>query len=806
MFSQNTRVLETLSLQIVSSYFVTVNDVINFCLVCKRVQRACVTSKYPSLVPYFPNFPLVYPHICSVSITSQSINSFGKMIWQHCLNNIGCVDLSIDDNTPDEALLLQPSTINLIHYLTIKSTKRYSNNTYLLIQQLPFLINLRRLELPTSLLFQADNYNFRSEEQIADLLLSSSIRILVLREFDIILHESLKSVCGKWRGQAICYLLEDVDADVVQRNITNTPRNMLYFLTSATITDADVRLLSTQIVLYKNVLNGITMAQQTKELAQWRSIFQSYAITTFGIKNCTAEQGHKVFFKAPLIKEVILEGQLIQRPWFFQQLESVKLYETLAVEKSAIRSWSYDIFDKLKRMELTCGLYTICGIKLPQSLEWLRVTLIHNSVLENHWDLSYTNLKDISLENLMKNNSLLLPTSLESINFVNIFDNLYDLYKLNTYAKTTKISLHHCNDVTRYILPTSVVELEINSCDQLKEVYRGETLTQMTSLSINNCMKLKSFMFPLSLQSIELKYCDSITQLPNARLLSNLTNLDLSLGLSELILPSSIQQLSLSLSSSLTSLTTSHLTNLKVMFVYANTTKITLASSLTKLNITNLPPIDSLNFLPEAHLSHLTMMNVSVKRGVILPTTLKSLTIQSCTIPNLFSLKTCHLMTTLSIERCNSLSALTLPSSIYSISLKTIPLLSSIAYSPNCQLLSIYLEECLSLELLQIPFCLESLCCLHLYKLNTFVNLDISKLTFLTIVSCGSINVLSLPTSLQSLSVESCGNLNVLPNIHELNYLESLKVVHCQLLQQFSLPYSVRIFESLNTNCGVLEY
>ncbi|ELP90745.1 hypothetical protein EIN_025840 [Entamoeba invadens IP1] len=762
--------LDTLSIQITASFISELSVVEKLTQVSTRYRRALFSTRHPTQIPFCPHFTEIFPTITSVIISTDSIKKLGILVWQSKLQGIASISLVIDKDTPEEALVIHPAVWPLIHAITITGLRR-TTNVYLLIGQMCCFTNLRRMELCADLLFYADDYTIRSEEEIKNLLLSSYVKVMVLQEFDVEAHNVMKSVFGKWRGQGICFLKSNSNTELVQQSISNTPRNMMYFLTNTKITDGDVNLLSTQIVLYKNVLSGITLSVGTKEIAMWRSIFVLYAITIFGIRNCTADKGHKIFFKLPLIRRIELEGQLIQRPWFFQALEELEYFETSIPEQ---KTWTYDIFKTLKLMELHCSVETL-----------------------TFWNIGEIQLKDFSMKNMMKLNEMVLPSTLASLKIENVCDKYFDLYRLHKYSLLTNVEVLDCVDIPRIILPTSVVSLRMKGCPLLREIHNLEELCCLSRIELNDCSGIESAILPFTLQNIFVKHCDS---LPDMQLSNHtqLTQLKLFGDVEHLTMPNTLSLASLSLSPLTQNLVLDKFNELTALELYCSTTQLTFPPNLAHLTILSMPEIESLDFLPDKFLKRLEVHKVRTKNGFVVPTSLISLKVFDSFIPNFFSLKSCQLLTLLEIDHCDAMETLSPPPIMQTLTLKSIPFLTAIAHMPNSEVYALDIEDCLSLEVLQVPFSLQNLVCKGAYNLNTVINIDVAKLTSLVFDSCGNVQSLSLPSTLCSVCISGCNNLRSLNKIEYLFQLQFLRVVHCPNLMDFPIPQSVRLYEVNN--------
>ncbi|EDR25195.1 hypothetical protein EDI_309650 [Entamoeba dispar SAW760] len=800
--------MDVLSIQIVGSYFKELRDIERYVMVSRKYGRSVRTSKYPSLIPYSKEFKEVFPMVTSVIINNRSIERMGELIWQEGLEGIRGIEIEIDEETPEEAICIGPEIFGKIQGISIKKGRR-TRNVYLIMNEIGMFSNLRRLEIGSELVMWKNDGERRTEEEIGEMIGRSYLKMIIIHHFDIVEHEIIKEVIGRWRGQGICYLKKGIESGIVQKNIANTPRNMLYFLTNKKITDEDVKLLSTQIVLYKKVIKGITMTKPTKEIAQWRSIFVLYGITCFGIGNCTADKGHKIFFKLPLIKKVELKGELIQRPWFFQSLESLRFKEEIegGREKRSKMIWTYDIFQTLRRMKLYCSIETMISIKLPSGLESLKVVFQGEGRLEDEWRLEQIQLKELKMSNLDKEAPIYLPSTLERIGIKNIKDKYYDLYRLYEYKELKRIKVKECNDMQRLLIPDKVEEIIVKGCNKLEEIYKIEEKKEIRKMKIVDCRKLKIKGIPDKVEELTIRYCDSIRKV-EVKGRKEMSHVEISSRLEELTIMAKVKGLILRMPKEGIDEDKSYINvegEMRSMEIEWDKKNIKYPQRIKELRIKGIEGMENFEGLPDKNLRTLVINNVSARQGISIPTSLVELQIENSKIGNLYSLKNCHYLTSIEMQNCEDISTISIPYNVLMIKLKTLPSLTGLIHIPNSQLKSMEIENCTSIEVLQTPFSLKTLICKSCYNLGTFLNLNITKIVYFELSNNSKIKVINLPLTVCYLSINACYCLSSIAGLDSLYTCYYLRITHCPTLTTCTIPQTVRLFE-ISQNAFEIAY
>ena len=841
--------LDLLSIQIIVSYMNRIEDVKQLVEVNKKYNQAIKTTRYPTLISYSNDFSILFPNVTSVIIDNESIQNLGSSIWQKRLININSIDLYIDENTPEESLLFHPNTYSLIQSIKIKNN--LSRNTYILVNDLIFYPNIIRIEMNIKLLM-FDNHlkRQRSNEDIQKLIVQSNLKMIVLHDYNVEKHEIVKLIIGNWKGRALCYLKKKQNTEKFLETVNETPRNMLHFLATSKITDSDIKLLKTQIVLFKKVNKGIVMFETIREMLTLRALFQLYGIDCVGIDNCTAEKGHKIFLKFPLIRRLKMKGELMMRPWFFNTVEDIEFTENILLpiemfpktdlnskeyinefNKMLIkldRHYNYNMLEVLKKIELNCSVYTMNAINMPTNIEELKVTLISNqNELTNEWNMKkLSKLKKLTIKNLIKKEHIKLPKTLESLQLENIEDTYFDFYNLSKFTALTYLELNKCDDIPRIVLPTSLQSLIIQNCEYIKKMVNIEKNTNLQSIQLINCPELEwNFEFKTNeseseneeiqeifpVKKIEIKYCDSIRSI-NLQHYGDLEELILCCELTSLqINYNSLTRLELYTSTSLssiqlTSLSTNQQNNEtqqinqipEYSFDYINNTFVKIdypvynqqeQTYFTTYSNYNGYQSSSSNILP-LKLQEVILMNQKENIPFNQLVTVSRLTIINYNEKNLLdTLPNSHLKY-LTLEKVSLSHGIVVPTSLIKLFITNCSINSLIDLKSCFNLQMIEISNCFDLSTISIPFNLIELKLKNIPSLTGIIHIPNSYLLSMEIVECSSLEVFQIPLTLHSFKCENCINLNTLMNIN-ISKLHRLILQYLPSLKELQIPNSL---------------
>ena len=811
-------VLGSLSLQIVASFLKDPSDVQTLTQINKKAHLACATSKYPSLIPFNPSFQRLFPQVTSVLINARSIAELGGPLWQDNLTNVASIDLQIDDATDLASVLLRPATFDLLHSLTIKTTAR-SPWLYLLIRNLPAFQLLRRLEMETFLLYESDAETERSIPEIARLLQATPIRVLVLRDFDVVVHRHLREVLFQWGGQMVCLLRDTVDRAALRAELPHTPPNMIFFIRTANLTNADVELFLTGVVRFINTHHVLSLDDDRSDIAAWREFFRLYAIMNVFMQNCTATKGRKIFFRAQLVREMTVEGELITRPWFLKNLDTLRFIEGADVAPSTTEL-VYDIFESLRTLDLTCSVDTVLRLRIPHSVETLLVCFRGAVQLLRTWDLSaLANLRVLSLANLEKHADLRLPPAATALTLRNVCDKLFDLYRLDALTHLKALEIAQCDDIPRLILPTSLVALTVADCLRLYELHRFPALAALESLTLRNCPLITALDLPETLRTLAVAYCDGVTALPSLSRLTALDACSIATDTKQIALPPTTRAAFLSLSPAVTALPLALNTALTALTLYASLPAVDLPRSLQTLHLLHHTAAAGLDLHEHTNLTTLTLANVALAAACSLPLSVRSVVVTDSAVPALAFAKSSPHIRSLALtavsegvrpegieewvkgaqdsitEDVSALTTLTLPAALHSLALRRLPALSALVFPTNGTLRAVTVADCPALCTLALPPSVEFLACTNLSAVSSLAGLELSRTTQLAVRSCGAVNSLTLPTSLLAISVAACPALSLINKAQLLPSLAMVRILHCGMLQDLALPPSVKLLE-----------